>query len=89
MTTKRVSVAEAKRDLPRLLRESRQADIMIFNERARALAGVIVSAATYEELSRLKAYREALRLSEQTRNRMLDVRDLIRRARIDLRACGL
>lgn len=86
MTTKRVSVATAKRDLPRLLKESQRADILVFNERAGTFAGAIVSGETYERLSHLKAYLEALRISDKTRSRDLRVSALVRKARTELEA---
>lgn len=88
MTTKRVSVAKAKRDLPRLLKESAEADILVFNERRGALAGAIVSAETYERISRIMAYLDALKISDQTRGRRLRVSELIRKSRSDLAARG-
>lgn len=86
MTTKRVSVAEAKRDLPRLLKESVQADILVFNERRGALAAAIVSAETYGQVARLRAYLDALRISGKTKGRRLQITDLIRTSRSDLEA---
>lgn len=86
MTTKRVSVAEAKRDLPRLLKESERADILVFNERRRALAAAIVSAETYGQVARLRAYLEALRISAKTKGLRLQVADLIRTSRAELEA---
>lgn len=86
MTTKRVSVAEAKRELPRLLRESEKADILVFNERKGVLAGAIVSAETYGQVSRVRAYLDALRISGKTKGRRLQVADLIRRSRSELEA---
>ncbi|OFX30379.1 MAG: hypothetical protein A2Z07_12370 [Armatimonadetes bacterium RBG_16_67_12] len=88
MTIKRVSVAEAKRDLPRLLKESAEADILVFNKRRGALAGAIVSAETYEHVSRIKAYLDALRISDKTRGRRLRVSDLMRKSRSELETRG-
>jgi hypothetical protein len=81
MTTRRVSVAAAKKDLSRLLKESRKADILIFNERAGALAGALVSGEAYREVLRLKAYLEALRISDKTRMRGPQVLRLLRKSR--------
>ena len=86
MTTKRVSVAAAKRDLPRLLKESQQTDILIFNERAGALAGALLSGQTYQQFARVRAYLEALRISGQTRRRRLQVAELLKRSRSELEA---
>ena len=86
MAIKRVSVATARRDLPRLLKESQRTDILIFNERAGTFAGAIVSGETYQRLSHLKAYLEALRISDKTRARDLQVNALVRKARAELEA---
>lgn len=84
MSTRRVSVARARRDLPRLLKESREADILIFNERIGTLAGALVSGDAYRRVSRLQAYLDALVLSDKTGHRKLRISDLIRRARVEL-----
>ncbi len=84
MTTKRVSVAEAKRELPRILKQSENEDILVFNERKGALAGAIISAETYGQVSRVRAYLDALRISGKTKGRSLQVTDLIRRSRSEL-----
>lgn len=84
MTTKRVSVAEAKRELPRLLKESEKADILVFNERRGALAAAIISAESYGKVSRARAYLDALEISDKTRGRRLRVSRLIRKSRSEL-----
>ena len=86
MTIKSVSVAEAKRGLSRLLKETEQADILVFNERKGALAGAIVSAETYGQVARVRAYLDALRISGKTRGRRLQVAELIRKSRSELEA---
>lgn len=86
MTIKSVSVAEAKRGLSRLLKETEQADILVFNKRKGALAGAIVSAETYGQVARVRAYLDALRISGKTRGRRLQVAKLIRKSRSELEA---
>jgi len=88
VTTKRVSVTEAKRDLPSLLKESQRTDVLVFNERKGTLAAAIVSPMAYGELSRVRAYLDARRISEKTAGRRLRVSDLIRKSRAELEARG-
>jgi len=71
-----------------LLKESAEADILVFNKRRGALAGAIVSAETYEHVSRIKAYLDALRISDKTRGRRLRVSDLMRKSRSELETRG-
>lgn len=86
MSRDRVSVAEGKREFTRLLREARekQVPILIFNERLDELAGAILSPEEYERYERLRAYFEALRLSEKLSHLKLNLPQLIRQSRQEL-----
>ncbi len=85
-TTARVSVAEGKKDLSRLLREAAEArsPIPIFNERKGELAGALLSPAEYERYGRLKGYFEALRLSQKFAPLELDLDALVKASRAKL-----
>lgn len=87
---RRVSVADGKRSLTKLLREARETHqpILIFNERRNELAGALLSPEDYERYQRLSAYFEALRLSESLSDRKLGLSDLIREARQTLEERG-
>lgn len=88
MAGRRVSVAEGKRDFTRLLREVResQVPILIYDYREGTPAGVIVSPEEYERYTHLRAYVEAVRISEATKHLKLEAADLARRSRRDLEA---
>lgn len=85
-TTTRVSVAEGKKDLSRLLREAaeRRSPILIFNERKGELAGALLSPAEYERYERLQGYFEALRLSQKFSPLKLDLEALVKASRAEL-----
>ncbi len=86
MESKRVSVAEGKKDFTQLLREARekQMPILVFNERLDELAGAILSPEEYERYELLHAYFEALRLSQKFADIKLDLPELVRQARQEL-----
>lgn len=86
MSGKRVSVAEGKKGFTQLLREARdkQVPILIFNERLDELAGAILSPEEYERYERLRAYFEALRLSEKFAHFKLNLPQLVRLSREEL-----
>ena len=81
MNFKRVSVAEGKQTLPRLLREVEEADTTVLIYRRDRLAGAIVGSVAFERLMRLQAYVDALRLSEQLSGLGVNAVDLARAAR--------
>jgi PHD/YefM family antitoxin component YafN of YafNO toxin-antitoxin module len=83
MKYRRVSVAEGKQSLPRLLREVEEADTTIMIHRRDELAGVLVGPDTYERLMRLRSYVDALRLSEELAGLPLNAVDLARDARLE------
>lgn len=78
---KRVSVAEGKQSLPRLLREAEDQETAIMIYRRDRLAGAIVGPLAFERLMRLQAYVDALRLSAELGNTALNAMDLARAAR--------
>jgi len=82
----RVSVAEGKKDLSRLLKEATTArsPILIFNERKGELAGALLSPAEYERYKRLQGYFEALRLSRKFAPLELDLATLVQASRAEL-----
>jgi len=86
MDGKRVSVAEGKKEFTQLLKEAREKriPILIFNERLEALAGAILSPEAYEQYERLRAYFEALRLSQRFARLKIDLPNLVRQAREEL-----
>jgi hypothetical protein len=81
MNYKRVSVAEGKQSLPRLLREVEQADTTVLIYRRDQLAGAIVGSEAFERLMRVQAYVDALQLSEQLSGLPVNAVDLARDAR--------
>ena len=81
MNYRRVSVAEGKQSLTRLLREVEEADTTILIYRRDHLAGAIVGSEAFERLMRLQAYVDALRLSEQLSGLPVNAVDLARAAR--------
>ncbi len=84
-TTTRVSVAEGKKDLSRLLREATaRSPILIFNERKGELAGALLSPSEYERYERLQGYFEALRLSRKFAPLELDLAALVQASRTEL-----
>jgi PHD/YefM family antitoxin component YafN of YafNO toxin-antitoxin module len=85
-TTTRVSVAEGKKDLSRLLKEAAEArsPILIFNERKGELAGALLSPAEYERYELLQGYFEALRLSQKFAPLTVDLEALVRASRAEL-----
>ena len=87
MSSKRVSVAEGKKEFTQLLREARdrQVPILVFNERLNKLAGAILSPEEYEKYERLRAYFEALRLSEKFAHLKLDLPQLVRQSHQELK----
>lgn len=86
MHFKRVSVAEGKQTLPRLLREVEKADTTILIYRRDELAGAIIGSLAFERLMRLQAYVDALRLSEQLSGLPVNAVDLARAARDEVEA---
>lgn len=86
MESRRVSVAEGKREFTQLLKEAQEKGIpiLIINERAHRLAGVILSPDEYERYEKLRAYFEALRLSQKYAHLKVDLPELVRQAREEL-----
>lgn len=86
MDGKRVSVAEGKRDFTRLLKEARegQIPILIFNERSDEFAGALLSPGEYKRYEWLRAYFEALRLSQKFAHLKIDLPELMHQAREEL-----
>ena len=86
MNTKRVSVAEGKKEFTQLLKEARetQTPILIFNLRLDELAGAILSPEEYERYQLLKAYFEAIRLSQRFSYLDVNILDLVNRSRKEL-----
>lgn len=86
MDSKRVSVAEGKKEFTQLLKEARekQMPILIFNERSAEFAGALLPPEEYERYERLRAYFEALRLSQKFAHLKLDLPELVRQAREEL-----
>jgi len=82
----RVSVAEGKKGLSRLLKKAAEEDsaVLIYNERRGELAGALLSPAEYERYGRLRAYFEALRLSRKFSAVDLDLAELGRASRQEL-----
>jgi len=83
---RRVSVAEGKRDFTRLLREVRESrqPVLIYDYREHVPAGVLVSPDEYDRYTSMRAYLEAVRISEATKRLKLDATRLARRSRRDL-----
>ncbi len=88
MAGRRVSVAEGKRDFTRLLREVResQVPILIYDYREGVPAGVLLSPDEYDRYTHLRAYMQAVRISEATKYLKLNATELARRSRRDLEA---
>jgi hypothetical protein len=86
MDSKRVSVAEGKKEFTQLLKEARkkQIPILIFNERLDDFAGALLPPEAYEHYERLRAYFEALRLSQKFADLKIDLPSLVRQAREEL-----
>ncbi|MBI4279028.1 MAG: type II toxin-antitoxin system Phd/YefM family antitoxin [Armatimonadetes bacterium] len=86
MRTKKVSIAEGKRDFTRLLREARtkRMPILIYNDREGACAGVLLSPEEYHRYTRIRGYFEAVRLSATLQGLETDAVTLARQARQDL-----
>ncbi len=86
MEGKRVSVAEGKKRFTQLLKEARekQIPILIFNERSENFSGVILPPEAYEQYEQLRAYFEALRLSQKFAHLKIDLAKLVRQAREEL-----
>jgi hypothetical protein len=86
MKSKKVSVAEGKRDFTQLLKEARdkRIPILIFNERVAELAGAILPPEEYRQYERLSAYFEAIRLSKKFADLDIDIPELTRKTRKEL-----
>ncbi|MBI4639740.1 MAG: hypothetical protein HY731_03550 [Candidatus Tectomicrobia bacterium] len=86
MNSKRVSVAEGKKEFTQLLKEARekQIPILIFNQRLDELVGAILAPEEYEQYERLCAYFEALRLSQKFAHLDIDLPQLVRQSREEL-----
>ena len=90
MKDRRVSVANGKRAFTQLLKEVRKthAPVLIYDERRNKLAGALLSPEEYERYTRMRAYFEAVRLSEMFQHLELNAADLARRSRRDLEGRG-
>lgn len=83
---RRVSVAEGKQSLPRLLREAEDEGATIMIYRRDQLAGAIVGPRAFERLMRLQAYVDALRLSAELCGLPVNAVELARVARQEVEA---
>jgi len=86
MQTRSVSIAMGKRDFTRLLRAARRGrrPIVIFDERRRKMAGVLLSPVEYERYLRLRALYEAIRISQDLQSIDLNALTLSRESRREL-----
>ncbi|MGC9063718.1 MAG: hypothetical protein ACP5JL_03465 [bacterium] len=60
-----VSIAKGKQNFNRILREIGKGPVLVFNEKEKKIAGVIISNEDFKEYTLLKAYSKALKLSEE------------------------
>jgi PHD/YefM family antitoxin component YafN of YafNO toxin-antitoxin module len=81
MKTRRVSVAEGKRNLTQLLREAEATATTVLIYRHDRLAGALVPPETYERMARTASYATAMRLSEELAHLDVNATDLAREAR--------
>lgn len=85
---KRVSVAEAKREFTKLLREAEEKGQGIIVTRRGVPFMVILRYENYERLEQLRGYFEALRLSKKFADLGIHVDELVRESRKELEERG-
>jgi len=84
MSEKRVSVAEGKKEFTQLLHEAAERKIHILVFRHDAFAGAILPPEEYELFERLRAYFEALRLSQKFSSLKVTAAELAEQSRSEL-----
>ncbi|MFQ6089883.1 MAG: type II toxin-antitoxin system Phd/YefM family antitoxin [Candidatus Bipolaricaulia bacterium] len=82
--SKQVSVAEAKRDLTKLLREVEEKQMEIVVTRRGAPFMVILRFEDYERLERLRAYLEMVRISEELKDSQISATEIYEESRREL-----
>jgi PHD/YefM family antitoxin component YafN of YafNO toxin-antitoxin module len=87
---RKVSVAEGRRGFTRLLREAREkgSPILIFNKREEELVAAILPPKEYARYARMRAYFEALALSQKLSGLGLEAEELVREGRKELEGKG-
>ena len=78
----KVSVAEARNDLTKLIKKAEKEEIIV--TRHGKPAAVLVSYEEYEQLQRLRAYMSMVRISEKLKNSGLSVTKLVKESRREL-----
>lgn len=82
--SKQVSVAEAKRDLTKLLREAEEKGMEIVVTRRGVPFMVILRFEDYEHLERLRAYLEMVRISEELKGSEISATEIYEESRREL-----
>lgn len=82
--SKQVSVAEAKRDLTKLLREAEEKQIEIVVTRRGVPFMAILRFEDYERLEHLRAYLEMVRISEELKDSEISATEIYEESRREL-----
>ncbi len=82
--SKQVSVAEAKRDLTKLLREAAEKQMEIVVTRRGEPYMIIVRYQDYERLSRIRAYLDMVRISQELKGSGISATEIYEESRRQL-----